>query len=683
MRALVTTLVVLVLAGPGCPAAGTPNKPDPTPQRVAVGDTQPAPKQPMGPKLIPAAKIAPDRLVWAYVDGVRRAMDVDDARSLGLTIVDLSDDWVPYIFWSQTPGQDDYSYNHHMDFYVELANDRIDVDGVALPGWDKNYLEVYGIPPSLGVLRQRFVGDEAKKCFAELDYERFRGEYHGPIRINDRGGSKRELRKFHSARGAFKKALRKARVRTLEQLEKKGGYARVAKRWRRMSWRHEAIRQMQKRLVCEQTFVGKKIPRVTPYVIDWNSARALKRFERKHNIYGWGLIFQNTADALGRTPRQNNYESLKRVLAARVVGAARILEDGTVKHYRNAKGKKVPLRNLVQEFSAAIVQQLGLTDADKAWDWIKQFKAKDFKRMWVAVKLPKLPAYYSDQMDLKMVIDRGDVWYDFPNKFDANGRLKQKPRSKYPYQTLYVTHGQDQIPLVRWRTTIGSWQPEMRHDQEYYKYKISDVGPRIWKHIIAGPVWIPPKSTPTSDMVKWRSVNGHSQRIVAHHAFGPGYASAYGLVAAYHVTKSGRDNQVRTHGSANYMSIRSSSGFSHGCHRLFNYRAVRLFSFVLGHRKFKRLGQQPLALARYFEHKGEQFLMNMRTRGYRYEMTPPVPVNVLEGNVRGEAQEPIEDYIKKPNLTYQDDLPTLKGRKPSSAPKTKTKGGGMNQPQNI
>ncbi|MBI4767005.1 MAG: hypothetical protein HY787_20860, partial [Deltaproteobacteria bacterium] len=31
-----------------------------------------------------------------------------------------------------------------------------------------------------------------------------------------------------------------------------------------------------------------------------------------------------------------------------------------------------------------------------------------------------VPEYYSDSMDLSVVIDRGDVWYDFP--FDEKGR---------------------------------------------------------------------------------------------------------------------------------------------------------------------------------------------------------------------------------------------------------------------
>ena len=685
MRILASWLMLLLLASPGCPASGNPKPPaGPRPVGQVQGATPAAADEPAAARFTPRAKIKPGRLVWAYVDGVRKAMDVDEARSLGLTIVDLSDDWVPYIFWSQSPGKDDYSPNAYLDTFIELANDRIDGDGVALEKHQRNYLEVYGIPPTLGVLRKRFLDDEKNACFKDLKFDLFDIDFeqfkrYRAIRITSAAGSRRELKRWRRARTAFKKALRKARVKTLEQLEKKGKYRTVANNWRRYRWRHQAIIQMQKRMACEKMF-GKRKVRIKPAIIDWNILRALRRFERKHNIYGWGQIFYRTIPSLGRTPTQNNYESLKRVFTERVVSAARILEDGTIKYYRDANNKRVRQRNLVQEFSTALLTQMGLTDEHKALAFIKQYK--NFKHMWVAVKLPPVPAYYSDHMELSMVIDRGDVWYDFPNKFDAGGRLRPKPRSKFPHQTLYVTHKDQKIPLIRWRTTIGSWQPEMKHDQEYYKYKISDVGPRIWKNIIAGPVWVPPRSTPSRDMVKIRPVRGRSERIVAHNSFGPGFASAYGLVAAFHVTKSGRDNQVRTHGSANYMSINSASGFSHGCHRLHNYRAVRLFSFVLAHRKFKREGQRRLHHGPRFEHRGEQYGVDIRTRGYYYEMTPPVPVNVLEGNIRGEAQDPIEKPVKKPTLMYQEDLPSLR-RKKTIPGQRKKNGGGMNQPQNL
>lgn len=693
MRLPTATVTVLTLAGIGCTASGTPAVKDSpvasvthqTAQGSGQGSLEGTPHGPgAGPVLPPAEAIPPDRRVWAYIDGERKVMDIDDARSFGLTIVDLSDDWVPYIFWSQTPGEEDYSENEFLDTYVDLANDRVTLDGVPPDPGEKNYLEVYGIPPTLSVLRERFLQDDDKACYNELDYALFEN-YHGPIRIGDTAGSERELRRYHSARAAYKKALRDARVRTLEQLKKLPRYKGVAANYEKYSWRHEAIRQVHKRLACEGLF-GKRSPRAKSWEVNWAVRDALRQFERKHNVFGWGMVFQGTSEALGRNALQSNYDALVRVLTERVVSAARVIEDGTISKatYKTADGQRVKVRNLVEELGQALVHHLGLTSPKRAMAFMKAHRPEDFSRMLVAVKLPELPEYYKDPMDLSVVIDRGDIWYDIP--FTDDGRPRNQPRRAYPHLILYTTHQGQRIPLVRWRTTIGGWQPEIRNDQEYYKFKISDVGPRVWKHIIAGPVWVPPDNTPSRDKIKIRNVRGRSQPIVAHQTFGPGYASAYGLVAAFHVTRDGRDNQVRTHGSVNYMSILSSKGFSHGCHRLFNQRAVRLFSYVLAHREFERKGQSRLSYSKRFEHRGEEFHINLTTRGYYYEMTPPIPVNVLEGNIRGELKKPVEEYVKKPGVVYQEDLRKLHKKGPTSAPrvkKNKTTPNLMRQPQNL
>ncbi len=678
MRFFIAAIFIVALTGLGCPAAGTPAlKPSSQPAPLPEAAPSPGP-QPVAPETIP-----PERRVWAFVDGVHRVMDMDQARAYGLTIVDLSDDWVPYIFWSQTPGMDDYKKNNYMQTYIELANDKIDVDGVALRKWQRNYLEVYGIPPTLGVLRRRLLEDEQKECYQSLNLDVFKEGYYGPVRIVDPKGSEREQKRYFSARGNYKKALRKARVRTLDQLLTHKKHRRVAEKYRKYHWRHRAIRAMQRRLACEGMF-GRRTPRIKPGIINWTSRSALRLFEKKHDIYGWGMIFQNTANALGRRPAENHYESLKRVLTERVISATGILEDGTAgkKRYRSASGERTRVRNLVEEFSEAIIQQMGLTSADKAMAFLKRHSEQDLSHFWVAVKLPSLPEYYADQMELSVVVDRGDIWYELP--FDDKGKRKNQPRSRFPHLTLFVTHNDQKIPLVRWKTTIGGWQPEMRHDQEYYKYKISDVGPRIWRRIVAGPVWVPPKNTPSRDMVKIRPVRNKTERIVAHQSFGPGYASAYGLVAAFHVTKAGRDNQVRTHGSGNYMSIVGRK-YSHGCHRLFNYRAVRIFSFVLRHRTFERRGQSRLSYANRYEHRGEDFHNQLDTRGYYYILKPPVEVMVREGNIKGSVDKPIEEYVKKPTAVYNEDLRALKGKAPSGAPRIKTKKpkNVMSQPQNL
>jgi hypothetical protein len=142
--------------------------------------------------------------------------------------------------------------------------------------------------------------------------------------------------------------------------------------------------------------------------------------------------------------------------------------------------------------------------------------------------------------------------------------------------------------------------------------------------------------------------------VVNTDVMGPGFQSAYGLVLAIHIDpkRGGFDNQIRTHGSDDYTSI--ARRFSHGCHRLVNNRAVRMYDFVLRHRRFRRQGNVPIALKRRFEVDKRPYRYELKTRGYYYELDEPVPVDVLEGRIMGDVKKPITAYVRKPGVDYSD-----------------------------
>jgi hypothetical protein len=286
-----------------------------------------------------------------------------------------------------------------------------------------------------------------------------------------------------------------------------------------------------------------------------------------------------------------------------------------------------------------------------------------FPALVIAVKLPAKPAYHAPDMKISAVIDRGDVWYDFP--YDQAGHALAQPRSQTPRLTVYAEWNDQKIPLAHWRTTIGSWRSELHEGREWFAYKNSDVGDRVWKDIMAAPVWIPPDGTPTRDLVTRKMRDGAFRSVVNYAGTGPGYESAYGLVAAYHIrqTKNAKgevtsefDNQIRTHGSHDYMSILRR--YSHGCHRLYNMNAVRLFSFVLTHAPHVRKGQTKIGYARSFDHDGRKLRIALDTRGYLYELVEPIPVTVTEGRIRGHRQTPIKGYMPKPGVSYDATAPT-------------------------
>jgi hypothetical protein len=112
------------------------------------------------------------------------------------------------------------------------------------------------------------------------------------------------------------------------------------------------------------------------------------------------------------------------------------------------------------------------------------------------------------------------------------------------------------------------------------------------------------------------------------------------------------DRGIRAHGSSEYLSIYSPDGYSHGCHRLPNHLAIRLYDFLLQHRHTIIKGDAPMDFARQFLWKEQVYEMRIPSRGFEFELDPPMNVNVLEGNIMGELKEPVEGPVPKPGVEY-------------------------------
>jgi hypothetical protein len=149
-------------------------------------------------------------------------------------------------------------------------------------------------------------------------------------------------------------------------------------------------------------------------------------------------------------------------------------------------------------------------------------------------------------------------------------------------------------------------------------------------------------------------------------SIGPGFASAYGLVMLRHDRElrsedglpSYADTVVRSHGSVNYRSVLS--GQSHGCHRLFNHLALRLASFLLSHRDHVHHGMLRTRYARTVHYQNVHRTLRIQSRGYGYELTPPVPLVVTEGHIRSRRKRPIEaDLPLPPGLSVAPSDPVL------------------------
>src|SRR6185436_338224 len=152
---------------------------------------------------------------------------------------------------------------------------------------------------------------------------------------------------------------------------------------------------------------------------------AVRLFQLKHMIYEANYLRRITLDTMERDLQTNNQRSLIRVLRERVVSAAAILEDGTVP--QSVLGAS---SNLAEDYTNIAAHALGVDTPEGAVAFFQRRGPNDFSHLRAAVKLPPRPSYYKPDMDLSIVIDRGDVWYDLP--WDETGERLPQPRKKYP-----------------------------------------------------------------------------------------------------------------------------------------------------------------------------------------------------------------------------------------------------------
>ncbi|MBA3542430.1 MAG: hypothetical protein H0T79_22630, partial [Deltaproteobacteria bacterium] len=553
------------------------------------------------------------------------------------TVLDLRDAWTPKLF---APAPDGTAPDFRAT-YLAFAAER-GVDGKALAANDA-LAELYGIVPSLAVVRER-LGQEARyRCHAQID--------SAPIaKLSRPYGQEHEglIKHGQQTRAILGAQLERQRAKRglpdLAALATDRELGPTYERWKAADEQHAGIVAAQRHLACEGFLSAKDLDGN----LSWKTGMALELYQRRNFLIPNNRLDPETRAALATDPRELDFRFALRVLRERVVDATGLLEDGTAgdgprpilgrmldpEVMRAARGHEKPLpdaaQDLISAATEAAARELGWTGPAQA----TAFLARHPAGARVAVTLPPPPAYHGVHMELSTEIDRGDVWYD----------EQPIPRmvSKRPNFVLYADDHGTRRALVRWPTTIGGWSDVAVGGGVVQRWKESDVGPRVWRDLFVAPTWLPPGSTPDRDLVKWVSAGKWDLK---RSIMGPGPHAAFGIVLLphYKVVKAAKgpdqflDNGIGTHGSAVVTSI--FNGTSHGCHRLYNQLAVRLGSFLLQHRNHVVKGQKKEYYRRTVHFMGT-FQARIDTRGYLYELTPPVPVEVLPGNIRSARQVP-------------------------------------------
>jgi hypothetical protein len=585
--------------------------------------------------------------VEVFERGVAKgSMCVADAQARGLTVVDLTDSWTPTIF---QPTRDGQVPSFH-DRYLELASEKVR-DDVKPDEKDDAVMdalaELYGIVPALSVVRTRLADDDRHACNAAVDTSALATLDHA-FSQDDKQAVKAE----DIGRTWLAEELEKARVKkklpSIDALETDATWHQRYIRWRKLDETHRALLAMQQRLRCEGWLHDKEVDGS----FTWRIGDAVEAFQRRNFLMPTERLDPDTREALQVDSRELDFRLALRVLRERVTDASGILEDGTAgtgptpilgrmldpPAMRAARGH-VPLANaapdLVGPATEAAAQALGWTTPAAVLAFLDQHP----DGVKVALAMPAPPAYHTPHMDLRVVIDRGDVYYD---ESPPKERRQVKHR---PTLVVYARTNDGERALVRWPTTIGGWADvRLPGGRVIQRWKESDVGPRIWRDITAGPAWLPPKTTPDRDLMENLYDGGHWG--LKDDIFGPGPRSAYGMVLIEHLEevklRNGTvrldDNGIGTHGSASVTSI--VHGTSHGCHRLYNQLATRLGNFLLQHRTYVVKGEQKVQYRRFVRHNDDTFKVAIDSKGFQYELTPPVPVMVTKGNILSDRKTP-------------------------------------------
>jgi hypothetical protein len=560
----------------------------------------------------------------------------DQAVARGLTILDLGDDWVPPVLDAPADGK----APAYRATYLALAQERFSEAGSdGAPAARDRYLELYGVAPTLGVIRSRLADAARHRCHAQIDDLALAA---APFQLGEEQPAQglARLAAARAIRAELERERDRRKLADLEALaEARPGTRRAVDRLTLLEGQIAAVRAVQAHLACDGLFPSRPVDAA----YTWQTTSAVAAFQRGVMVLPTARLDTQTLDALAVDSRERDYRAALRVLRERVVAATGLIEDGTAGdgprpvldralepeatwRVRGHDPLADAAPDLIAPATEAAARALGWLDADTTQRALEQLAASEARTRLVAVALPPPPAYHRPVMELSIEIDRGDVWHD------ATPHWRDAPRR--PALIIYTMDGDRRIPLARWPTTIGGWQDQQIGDEIEPAWKESPVGPRVWRDLFVAPTWLPPISTPDRELL--RSSDGGA--ALAREQLGPSYRAAFGMIAFVHLVEDVErgqrvleDQGIRTHGTGNLTSL--ANGVSHGCHRVLGRNIVRLADFVLAHRYVERRGELPTYYRRVVHHGGRGLLIAIDSLGYAFELVPAISVEVLPGRV--------------------------------------------------
>ncbi len=558
-----------------------------------------------------------DRVV-VMSDGVAvDVLDEGDAIERGFIVIDLGDGWVPR-FLHDDPTLSERGEVPYAATYRALAAGDLTVqphvEGTLRRAGRDRFFELWGIAPTPSVVAGRLNEHERHAChdaIAEADEDVDVALPHGDV-----------LPLFPESReAAHRRDTEILRRRRRGLPEATGNDERL----RRLERIRRSVVALQGHLVCDGLLARDGVDGVFGEA----TARALGLFQRREALpVREGALDDETAARLRLSSRERDFQALLRVVRERVVDALGLIEDGSalgssatvigraldsvlITGGRGRESTTAGAPDVISPMTEAAVRALGVDDPSRAAASVVAWPRR------AAIELPPRPAWHHQALELSVVLEGCD------------------DETRRPVMRVLTLHEGAPLTLARLPTTIGGLQREKRADGSIVIVKKrSPTGAFVWRRLWAQPAWYAPPSTPDDELLLWTAQGP----VVNEEAIGPGYRSAYGLVMLPHervvpsldgeVATS--ETGIRTHGTGHVRSV-VRGGASHGCHRLLPVHAGRLASFLLAHHRTRRDGPVVDAWQQQLSAGARQLVVRRTLRGVRYELDPPIPVQVIDG----------------------------------------------------
>ena len=147
-------------------------------------------------------------------------VDAAKADEEGNLLLNLGEEWTPYILTEATSDQELGKTSEYRSTYLALARGEFPKDRHGYRAEKDQYLELYGILPTLTLLRERFREVRALQCAEELDLVPLQ-EFEGFLAYEKGRRPARRLARYELLKPQMTALVTRAQVESLDQVTRR------------------------------------------------------------------------------------------------------------------------------------------------------------------------------------------------------------------------------------------------------------------------------------------------------------------------------------------------------------------------------------------------------------------------------------------------------------------------------